>query len=326
MNLKEAYKELGLNEDASPEEVKKAFKKKALKYHPDRNKDPKAEDKFKRINKAKEIIDNPLVEKNFSGFSGFDFSSFMKDENIRPKVYHKDPDININLTFLESVLGVEKEVSYDKYDKCLNCQGKGEIQGNNICKVCNGAGGKVTSKGYMQAISVCGACKGTGKEIFPCTKCKGTGTIKKQVTHKIKIPYGVKDQNILRIEGAGHFVGTQVSKISNFINFGSENVDVYGNVYLKINVKPDLNMRISESGSDIESDINITLLEALEGTNIKVDTIKGELTLNINKNIKNKEQIVLNGYGPGYIGKHIFNINVSYPNDTSKLIEILKKE
>ena len=323
MHLNEAYETLGLQPGASPDEVAKAFRTKAKEYHPDVNNSPDAEDRFKKINEAKRVIDNPPQESDFDGFGqhGFDVIDFAsvigmnRRNNIKN---HPAPIIDINLTFLESVIESHKKITYDRFMKCDMCNGECAHIGHQPCPSCKGKGGKIRRNGPMQVVEVCTKCSGSGKESTPCDKCNGTGTIKKVVDTEIKLPFGLRDSQIIEMSNSGHFKGSMRSP------FGVN--DVYGNVILRIHVEKDNDMRLSDDGQNIESDVTISLLNALKGTNIKVKTIKGEVTLKINPNTKNGVKLRMSGYGPGYIGSHIVNVDVEYPKDTTKLIELLELE
>lgn len=321
MPLNEAYETLGLQPGASSDEVAKAFRTKAKEFHPDVNKSPDAEDKFKKINEAKRVIDNPLdQERDFNGFDAgvnfVDFSGMGRRNNIKN---HQPPIIDINLTFLESVTESKKNIKYDRFMKCEMCNGEGSHQGHQKCPSCGGKGGTIRRHGNMGIAEVCSKCNGSGKESNPCDKCNGTGTLKKTVDTEIKLPFGLRDNQVIQMSGGGHFKGSMRSF------FGGYN-DVYGEVLLRIHVEKDNDMYLSEDGQNIESDIKISLLNALKGTNIKVKTIKGEVTLKVNSNTKNGLKLMMRGYGPGYIGSHIVNVEVEYPKDTTKLIELLESE
>lgn len=324
MQLDEAYETLGLQPGASSDEVAKAFRTKAKEYHPDVNKSPDAEDKFKKINEAKRVIDNPPQESDFEGFGhgGFnviDFANIMGMNRRGNVKKHPAPIVDINLTFLESVTEARKNITYNRFMKCDMCNGDGLHIGHQPCSYCKGKGGKIRQNGQMQVVEVCTKCSGSGKESTACDKCNGTGTISKTVDTEIKLPFGLRDSQIIQMSDCGHFKGTMRSM------FGTIN-DVYGNVILRIHVEKDKDMRLSDDGKDIESDVTISLLNALRGTNIKVKTIKGEVTLKINQNTKNGLKLRMQGYGPGYIGSHIVNVEVEYPEDTTKLIELLELE
>ena len=325
MSINEAYNELGLQPGASKDEVNKAFRKLAAQYHPDKPKGD--EDKFKKVNAAKQIIDNPPPEQNFfqsSHFDGIQFNN-ISPRNSGPKKHYPSPIIDIKLTFLESVIGSEKEISYDRHIKCQACNGNGDHQGSEACKECGGKGGEVHHNGNMSFVSVCKSCQGSGKEKIKCDTCNGIGTRKVNVTTKFKTPVPIRDSDVVQAENAGNFRGTIQNRIS-FFGQPNKDVDVYGNAILRFYVEQDPDMRLDEFGKNIESDIKLSLLDALKGTSVKVRTIKGDVTLKIQPGSKNGTKLRMNGYGPGYIGNHLFNIEVEYPMDTTKLIKLLEDQ
>jgi molecular chaperone DnaJ len=320
VNLKEAYAELGLSEGASEEDVKRAFKKMAAKYHPDVNKTEGSEDKFKRINEAKRVIDNPPKE-NFNPFSGFgggfgvDFNNFMVRKTMVPK---RRPSANYNLyiTFAESVLGCKKTISYDRYIKCNSCVGNGLIKDDkNKCTNCDGRGETIRQSGNTVIRMTCNSCKGKGFIGSDCSTCDGFGTVKSNVKDvMINIPPGITT-GTTGMESAGNFIGT--------VQMNGNIHDNYDNLYINVFVEPDSEMSLDEEGN-VVSEINISLLDALKGTVKEVNTVKGKLKLKIPNKVKNNQKIEAKNYGIGGEGSHLFNINVNYPEEVDNLISYLE--
>lgn len=329
-SLEEAYAELELSPEASSDEVKKAFRSLAKKYHPDTNKDnPEAEEKFKRINRAKQIIDNPQAELRNSGpppghgqgFGGFEdiFNMMnMRRHMQRGPKRRPDPVVHIEMSFAESILGVTKELSFTKYNKCPECNGQTIIVGANKCKKCNGIGAKSHQQNGMIYQEICGVCNGIGKESSPCAKCNGSGTLPEEVTASLKFPGGLRDGQIINARGGGNFMGMQQ-------DMRGQVFPVYGDVQVWVKVLPDSEMSLSEDGEQVISNIGLSLLEALKGKSVKVKTVKGDLTLKVRPKIKNGDEIVAHGYGKEGKGDHIFKVKVEYPEDVSKLIEVLEE-
>jgi molecular chaperone DnaJ len=321
-NLEEAYAELGLNPDASADEVKKAFRSLAKKYHPDTNKDnPDAETKFKRINRAKQIIDDPQKElkQSVPQDDDFGFNPFagMMQQQRGPK-RRPDPVSTIELTFEESILGCHKKVSYSRYNKCPECNGDCVIVGAVKCKKCNGIGMKSQRQGNMVFQTPCPVCQGSGREQHDCKKCSATGTLIEDITSELNIPCGIRNNQIINAGGGGNFMGVQRNP------FTGQTADVYGHVILNMKVQADPDMNLDTSGQHVISTIQMTLLEALKGKSVKVRTVKGETTLKIRPKTKNGDAIVAKGYGCGGKGNHIFNVNVDYPEDVDGLIQYLE--
>lgn len=327
MTLNEAYSELGLQPGASPDEVKIAFRKMAAQWHPDKNKDPGAEDKFKRINLAKQTIDNPPQDpqpfyESTNGFRGIrvEFNTGGRQAAIKN---YPAPIIDINLSFKESMVGTKKKVSYDRYVKCDMCDGATTVKGNGICKTCNGQGGTMQQRGHIHVMAVCNDCQGSGKEELSCDKCNKEGVLKTNVTTEIELPIPVEDGQIIKAANAGNFRGKIAASRGFFSKIQA--MDAYGDVILRIHVEKDPDMRLDETGENIESDVKISLLDALRGTTVKVNTIKGEMTLKVHPGTKNGLKMRMNGFGPGYIGSHIVNVNVDYPMDTERLVKLLEQ-
>ncbi len=326
-SLEEAYSELGLNSDASADEVKKAFRKLAAKHHPDTNKDdPNVESKFKRINRAKQIIDNPQKELKTPIGRGFDnddmpFNIHFSNMPMRGPKQRPNPVIDVELTFKESVEGTEKEISFERYDKCPDCNGNCGTNGTDKCQACNGAGFVTHKHAHMVMRANCPSCLGSGKVFKECSNCQGWGTIKQSITTRVQLPFGLRDGQIIKAANGGNFIG----RARHLFNRGN-GVETYSDAILRIHVQEDPDMCLDDSGQNVVSDIQLTLLEALKGHSVKVRTLKGDMTLKVKPGSKNGQTIIAKGYGVGGIGSHIFNVNIEYPENTDKLIEFLEKE
>jgi len=317
MHLHEAYETLGLNQDASEDEVKKAFRSKASEYHPDRNKDNEeaSEAKFKKVNEAYQTIQNPPPEPSPGinwgpGPMGINMSDFWgppQQQQRRPL-----PIVIINLSFVESVLGCSKEISFERYNKCKDCTG-GVILEVEPCPDCNGSGSKasVSQRGHsrIRFITECHACRATGKKGHPCTACSGEGAVPEQLTSSVNIPGGVSHGERIRLSGAGHYVGRMFA---------------FSDVIINANVESDPDMKLSENKRNVVSTITVSLLESLKGLNKKVRTIRGDLTLKIRPGVKNGNIIKAGGYGVQGVGDHVFTVSVDYPPDTTELISFLE--
>jgi molecular chaperone DnaJ len=292
MNIQEAFKTLDLAPGADQTEIKKRYKEYTKKYHPDLNKEPGSEDKFKKINQAYNIL-----------------SSKEKPSINRSAIDHTI-NTQIKISFKESVLGCRKEISYNRYAQCTTCSGRGNLPINNGCKKCNGLGQIRQQSNNMIFVQGCPECR--GKVNFEtCSSCFGEGLSSSDVSMNVSIPPGVSDGNILRLEGAGNFVG----------NFGP--FENYGDVFILINVdKSEDNLRINNS--DVISEISISLLDALEGCKRTTPTIDGVKNINIPPGTKNNDTITLNNLGVSRVGNHKVIINVEYPNDINSLVNFLR--
>lgn len=324
MTLDTAYQTLGLKPGATKEEVSKAFKRLAAEYHPDSSKSPN-ESKFKEINEAKQTIDNP--PKDFNDFMGpsdwqqsyVQFHVGSRDGVIRPKVIKPEPILDVNLTFEESILGIEKKLSYDRYIKCEECGGGGFSLGSNPCSSCNGRGGSAQQRGRVRVVHECYTCHGSGMEAIDCVKCNGTGIKEQNVTQEVQLPFSLRDGQVIRGPGGGSYRGSMPGMIGGMR-------DAYGDVLIRIHVEKDPDMVLDESGDNLLSQVKLTLVEALKGVNKKVRTVKGELTLKIRPKSKNGDQIVAKNLGPGLVGNHIFKLEVEYPSDIIELIKFLEQQ
>lgn len=260
---KDYYEILGISKDANDEEIKKAYRKLAMKYHPDRwvngtdEEKSEAEQKFKEIAEANEVLSDPKKRQMYDngGFefdaSGFDpfemfrnmsgggFESMFGDlggifGNMggRQRV-NKGSNIQVNLTLTleEAFKGGEKNITVTRNKSCVHCNGTGSADGKNVtCAHCNGTGriSKTIQMGpgaFQMVQSVCPHCNGAGKQITnPCTKCNATGLEKETVTETIKIPRGLSDGMTINISGAGN------KPIGDGVN---------GDLYINIHVKDD---------------------------------------------------------------------------------------
>ena len=302
------YEVLGVDKNATEDELKKAFRKLAKKYHPDANPDNKAEAeaKFKEVNEAYEVLSDPQKRKmydaygfngpqygaggpggaggyyNYSDFSQFGFGDFDDLGDIFSSFFggggssrrrnanspRKGADLKVSTTvsFEESYLGTEKEISFSKNDTCKTCGGNGARKGTTVetCKVCNGTGKtvQVTQSlfGAVQTQRVCTACGGKGKIIKdPCPDCKGKGIVRKTVKIKVKIPEGIDEGQTVVLKGEGET---------------GENGGPKGDLYIVVHVKPsDLYTRKAEH---VLCDIPITFTGATLGTEIEIPMVNGE--------------------------------------------------
>lgn len=318
MNINEAYEILGVSPDSTGDEIKKSFRKLAAKYHPD-NKSTGDEAKFKKLNEANQLIElyrNAPPQNNFGGgfpfnvndFFGGGFGGFDNRPNQR-QVIIEEIVLDLHLSFRESVIGCKKEISYSKRTKCNNCNGNGEIQLNNGCAACGGRGTIISQQGNFVVQRSCSSCHGMART-EPCSPCVGEGATIKNVTHTISIPGGITDDKVMRIGGAGHFVGSFM---------GSEQ---HSNVHIRLHVEKDPDLFLD--GENVMSKLEITLLEALLGVRKVVKTIDGEMEIVIPPLSKNLENVIINGLGVNGVGNQLVTLNVSYPKNAEKLINTLK--
>ena len=318
MNIQEAYKILNVSESISDEDLNKTFRRAAAKLHPDVNKEPDAELKSKQLSEAYSFIknyrENPPPQQFFNPFNN---RSGPQDffNQVRFNLEKEKPSINIPLTlsFKDSILGCKQEVSYEKDIFCEDCEGEGLLI-KDKCLVCKGQGFTIKTEKQNNTVFRtkvnCHSCESRGYSTQDCNKCKKLGVISTSVKLMVTIPPGI-GSTTMRLINQGHMFKHM---------FGA----AVQHAFLNITVPPDTNMW--QEGNDIISNLEISLLEALQGTNKTVKTIDGEQLLAIPPKVKNKEQISLNKLGVDRRGGHNFILNVSYPDDVSKLIQALKPE
>jgi molecular chaperone DnaJ len=327
MNKIEALEILGFEEDSEPteEEIKKAFKKKAVKLHPDVNKSETAEDDFKKINAAQDCLLNPKpynqyqdddmfqtevershfkdILRNF-GFTSRVNISNSGNENIKlPEII-----VPIKLTFEESVLSCNKDISFERFVFCRICNGFGKKTTNKKCATCNGVGMFTQRKGNFMVSTTCPQCGGSKYELENCQDCN-KGFTKQSADMNVKLPGGLLDGQIIRLAGAGHIRYTHFGNSAN-------------HAFLNISVEKNPNMIVI--GQDIISALDISLLDAIKGQTKEVDTILGKTNIRIVPLSRNKDKITLDGYGVEKRGKHIFELNVLYPDNINDLVQMLE--
>ena len=302
MNKRDYYEVLGVDKNASQDEIKSAFRKLAKKYHPDVSKEPDAEAKFKEAQEAYAVLSDESNRRNydqfghaafdgtggaggaggFNGFSGFDFSDFDYGDifdNIfggafgGRKTSNKsrrgnDTIISMTITFDEAVFGCTKDIKVEVVDECSECKGKGGF-GESTCDKCHGSG-TITQEqhsifGTFLTKTTCNKCGGAGHTYDKtCTKCRGEGRVRVSKELEIKVPAGVDTGTRLKISGKG----------SAGINGGPN-----GDLYIEFDVKEhDYYIRDEE---DIYLQVPITITEAVLGCKKDVPTLYGNISLTI---------------------------------------------
>jgi len=307
MNLKEAYAILELSPGATPEEVKKKYRELTKKYHPDINKEPGAEEKFKKINEAHEVVKTGKstdLQDRMPRQGGFHRQQqFIQLENV---------EMFTTISFKESVLGCKKEIKYDRQTKCQNCNGQGEIRLHNGCKKCGGRGQITTRQGNMIVMTTCDECYGRSN-VSTCDVCSGNGTVQAHASVHVSIPAGIVNGNTLRLQGMGNFAGS-------FMGLA----DQYTDAFLHVAVTPEPGLSLD--GQNVISTLTISLLDALRGCKRMVKTIHGEKEIQIKPQSRNHDEVIIPHHGVNNMGNQKVILDVEYPKNTDKLISVLLDE
>ncbi len=346
---KDYYEVLGVSRNATQEEIKKAYRRLARKYHPDLNPgDKTAEEKFKEIQEAYEVLSDPKKRAEYdkygtvggrsyspppggeTGFEGFDFSGFgdFSFEDIFSDLFsrktrteegpRRGEDLTYTLTipFEEAVKGGIITIKVRRMDRCPHCGGTGVEPGSRPtpCPNCGGTGKVQVSRGYFKFATVCPVCHGTG--VLPgqkCRVCNGEGRVYKEETIKVRIPPGVKDGGRLRIPGKG--------------NVGPKGGPP-GDLYIIVNVLPHPVFR--RQGDDIYITLPVTYSEAALGASVEVPTLDGKAKVKIPPGTKSGQKLRLRGKGVprpnGTRGDMYVEVKIVPPDITDVKVRELLKE
>ncbi len=347
MDKRDYYEVLGVTRQSGEEEIKKAYRKLALQYHPDRNPGSKeAEERFKEAAEAYEVIRDPQKRKiydaygheglsgaGFSGFRGFDdiFSSFgdvfqeffsfgfggggpRQRTAARPG---EDLLYDLTLTFEEAVFGTEKEIQIDTMLICEACGGAGAEPGTRetICPSCQGSGQVVQTQGFFRISTSCARCQGSGKVLVsPCKQCQGQGRVRGKRKVQVKVPAGVDAGTRLRLrsEGESGYRSGQP-----------------GDLYVRLNVEP--HVFFDRDGDNLYGKISISFIQAILGDQIEVPTLENGKTIRIEPGTQPGSVIRfagegvprLRGYGKGDL---FIEVEVKIPKNITPRQEELLRE
>lgn len=344
---KDYYEILGVPKDASQEDIKKAYRVLAKKYHPDVCKEPNANERFAEIQVAYDCLSDPEKRSNydrfgteeptgfnggasgfdgFSGFSGFEdiFSSFFGGGGANKKggpQRGRDIEQDVTISFEEACSGVRKEIKFVKYDSCTQCGGTGAYSKDDIttCSRCNGRGRVVTVQntilGQMRSETDCPECKGTGKKIKrACPNCNGQGRMRVSKNIAVNIPGGIDNDQTIRVAGEGE-AGSR----------GGQSGDLYVHVTVR-----DHEFFVRD-GNNIILELPITFSQAALGATIDVKTITGTVKMTIKAGTQNGDKYRLAEKGitnkiTKKTGHQIVIIKVVTPTNLTKKQQELFKE
>lgn len=288
------YEVLGVQRNASQDEIKKAFRRLAKQYHPDTNKDPDAETKFKEMNEAQEVLSDPEKRAMYDRFGhtgptagpGFDpfggaggdpfssiFEAFFGGGTQRgpQRGPQRGADLRYTmpLAFEEAIFGIEKEIEFRRLETCGTCRGSGAEPGTDPvrCPRCNGLG-EIRQRSpliNMVTVTTCDQCRGEGTVIsIPCRECRGDGRVRKERKLTVKIPAGVDAASQIRITGEGE---------------SGPRGGPQGNLYIALDIQP--HKFFLREGNDILLELPLNVAQATLGTEVEVPTVDGQERLRV---------------------------------------------
>lgn len=348
---KDYYEVLGVEKSADAATIKRAYYKLAKKYHPDANPGDKvAEEKFKEVNEAYEVLSDADKRAKydqyghaafdpsmgggegggFGGFGGFgDFGdlgdilggmfggAFGGGRRRNGPQQGEDIGVNIGISFEEAAFGVKKDITYSRICRCPDCRGSGAAPGTQAetCSVCHGSGQvkRVQRMGGMafQSTGTCENCRGTGKIIkTPCSKCRGSGMVRENKKLTVSIPAGIDNGERIALRGQG---------------CDGKNGGPTGDLIIAVSVKP--HAVFERRGVTLTCDVPLTVAEATLGAEIEVPTLEGNVKYTIPEGTQSGTTFTLRGKGIPYInnanrrGDLVFRVNVEIPkglNDKQK--------
>ena len=322
------YEVLGIQKGASEDEIKKAYKKLARKYHPDMNPgDKEAEEKFKEVNEANEVLSDPEKKARYDQFGfagvdpnygagagggayggGFDFGDlgdifgsffgggFGGGQRRNPNAPQRGESIraSVSVSFTEAAFGCEKSVTLERSEQCPTCKGNGCAPGTTpeICPDCHGTGTvqtrRQTPMGVFASNGPCRKCGGTGRLIHqPCPDCRGTGAVRKRKTIKVNIPAGIDHGQTISLRGQGN---------------AGRNGGPAGDLLITVMVQPHELFR--RDGVDVFCEAPITFAQAVLGAELEIPTIDGKVKYSIPEGTQSGTTFRLKGKGiPGLNGR-----------------------
>jgi molecular chaperone DnaJ len=324
MAVQDHYKVLGVERKASQDEIKKAYRKLARKYHPDKNPgDAKAEERFKQISQAHDILGDPDKRKEYDraltnpfsnvgrgggGQPGFDaggFGDILSDlfgqaagrrggagggRASNPRAERgRDLEAEVTINFDQAIKGAQVPISVPTYERCPTCAGTGAKPGTApiVCPRCNGRGVEIEGQGLFSISTPCSRCGGAGTVIEdPCQTCHGEGRRRTVKRYRVNVPAGVREGSRIRLAGKGE---------------PGRNGGTSGDLFVVTHVQE--SPVFERKGDNVEVEVPLTLPEALRGAEIEVPTLDGRKTLRVPAGTRPGSIQRLRGEGPPRLGK-----------------------
>ncbi len=344
---KDYYKILGVSRDSSPEDLKKAYRRLALKYHPDRNPgDKEAEERFKEAAEAYEVLRDPEKRQiydlyGYEGIAGTGFRGFSRQEDIfssfgsifedlfgfstgpKGRDTFRGPEpgadlrYDLEVSFKDAARGAETEIEIVRLESCPDCRGTGSASRSrpSVCPTCGGTGQVVRSEGFFRVSTTCPRCSGTGMVISdPCKTCQGQGRVRQRHRVRVRIPAGVDTGSRLRLRNEGE-AGVRGGP--------------RGDLYIVLHVKP--HRFFERHGNDIYYRLPISIVQASLGDEVEIPTLDGHHTLKIPAGIQTGEQLRLRGLGVPDLrgfgtGDEVVEVRVMTPTKLTERQEALLQE
>jgi molecular chaperone DnaJ len=351
--MSDYYNTLGVSRDTSPDELKKAYRKLAVKYHPDKNPgDKTAEDKFKEISHAYEILSDPAKRQQYDQFGDAAFQygaggggGFHDPFDIFSEVFSsgggfgdifgdvfgfgggssrnggprrgRDLEYTLRLDFMEAAKGVKKNVKVRRYEACTGCDGSGAKPGTDpsTCSVCGGSGTVRQQAAFLSIARTCGTCNGSGQIIKdPCSHCRGTGREDNERNIEVNIPAGVDTGTRVRLSNEGE---------------AGPNGGPNGDLFVAVAVKED--KYFSRKGYDVFGVVDVSYFQLIFGDEIDVPVINGTVPVDMPKSteaghiIRLKQEGIPRLDGRGH-GDHYVKVNIKIPKNLTPEQKKLLKE
>ena len=338
------YEILQVGRDAHEEDIRKAFRQKAFEFHPDRNKDPDAGEKFKEVNEAYQVLTDPERRQHYDRFghsgmgqgaSGFDtgdvfggfgdiFDAFFgggsrTQTRAQPG---RDLQATISIDFEDAVFGITHDIEIERREKCTRCEGLRSEPGHNIqtCSNCIGSGRVRRAQrsvfGQFVTEAACNVCDGTGQQIAnPCTRCKGSGRERAKSKIKVQVPAGVPDGANLNLRGQGDVGGHGAPA---------------GDLYVGIRIRPHAEFERDEN--DILYELELTYPQAALGIELEVPTLEGPHQIKIPAGTQNDETFRIKGQGVPHLGRvvrrgdQLVTVRIATPEKLNKRQKELLEE